>query len=295
MASKQEKFIMIGLPETGKTTFLAALWYVVNNSDEVPTALRLKALQGDDGHLNRVRGKWLNYLRVDRTSPSSEELVSMELTRADRRESVQLFFPDVSGERFRQQIEDRQCRKDYVVQVREALGALFFIHSGKINRPNRIDEAESLAQIIRNGVNNQECLAVDNSIPWQPSFTPTQVKLVDLLQILTGVPNIRKPYHLVIIFSAWDLVLGIENSPKVFLEKRLPLLDQYLKANSELLHTKVYGISAQGGRLDDEASRRRLAEQNQRPSERIIVRSEDIDSHDITEPIKWLMGCAYEN
>jgi len=267
----------------------------VNNSDEVPTALRLKSLQGDDRHLNHVRGKWLDYLKVDRTTISSEELVSMELTRTDRKESVQLFFPDVSGERFRQQIEERQCRKDYFVQVQEALGALFFIHSGQIDRPNRIDEAESLAQTIRNDVNNQECLSADNPILWQPSFTPTQVKLVDLLQILTGVPNIRKPYHLVIIFSAWDLVLRIESSPKVFLEKRLPLFDQYLKANSELLDTKVYGVSAQGGRLDDEASRRRLAEQNQRPSERIIVRSDDIDSHDITEPIKWLMGRAYDN
>ena len=38
---------MIGLPETGKTTFLAALWYVVKHHDEVSGALALDKLNGD--------------------------------------------------------------------------------------------------------------------------------------------------------------------------------------------------------------------------------------------------------
>lgn len=281
--------MMIGFPETGKTTFLAALWYVVNNPDEVPTALGLKKLQGDDAYLNRIMDKWVSYQKVDRTKPSSEKLVSMKLVDRNDKESIQVFFPDVSGERFRQQVEERQCNKNYFKEIQHAFGALLFIHSGNIVRPNRIDEAEMLEQIIGHQSNSEESSSNKLS-PWKPSIMPTQVKLVELLQFILDIPNIRKPFNLVMILSAWDLVCEHTNSPKEFFEKRLPLLDQFLKTNHEVLTTKIYGISAQGVPFDDEAACHSLAEKSLAPSERIIVKSEDVDSHDITAPVKWLMG-----
>ena len=280
--------MMIGLPETGKTTFLAALWYVVNNPVEVPTALGLKKLQGDDTYLNRIMDKWVNYQEVDRTTTSSEKLVSMELVDHNDKELIQVFFPDVSGERFRQQVEERQCKKDYFEEVQQAFGALLFIHSGNIVRPNRIDEAETLEQIIGKQPDNEDSSSIKLS-PWKPSIMPTQVKLVELLQFILSIPNIRKPFNLVIVLSAWDLTREYTNSPKEFFERRLPFLDQFLETNREALTTKIYGISAQGGPLNDEAARQRLAEKSPSPSERIIVESEDINSHDITAPVKWLM------
>lgn len=281
--------MMIGLPETGKTTFLAALWYIVNNPDEVPTALGLKKLQGDDTYLNRITDKWVNYQEVGRTTPSSEKIVSMELVDHNDKEPIQVFFPDVSGERFRQQVEERQCKKDYFEEVQQAFGALLFIHSGNIVRPNRIDEAETLEQIIGKQPDNEDSSSNKLS-PWKPSIMPTQVKLVELLQFILGIPNIRKPFNLVIILSAWDLVCEHTNSQKEFFEKRLPLLDQFLKTNHEVLTTKIYGISAQGVSFEDEAACHNLAEKSLAPSERIIVKSEDVESHDITAPVKWLMG-----
>lgn len=281
--------MMIGLPKTGKTTFLAALWYVVNNPDEVPTALGLKKLQGDDTYLNRIMDKWVSYQEVDRTTTSSEKLVSMELVEHDGEEPIQVFFPDISGERFRQQIEERQCKKNYFEEIQQAFGAFLFIHSGNIVRPDRIDEAETLEQIIGKQSDNEESSSNKLS-PWKPSIMPTQVKLVELLQFILGIPNIREPFNLVIILSAWDLVCEHTTSPKEFFEKRMPLLDQFLIANHEVLTTKIYGISAQGVPLDNEAACHDLAEKSLSPSERIIVKSEDVESHDITAPVKWLMG-----
>ena len=289
MTINQKKLIMIGLPATGKTTFLAALWYVVNNLDEVPTALGLKELQGDDTYLNRIVDNWVKYQKVDRTIISSEKLVSMELVDNSSKKPIQVFFPDVSGERFRQQVEDRQCKEDYFLEVQQAFGALLFIHSGNIVRPNRIDEAEALEQIIGKQSDNEESSSNKLS-PWKQSIMPTQVKLVELLQFILDIPNIRKPFNLVIILSAWDLVCEHTNSQKEFFEKRLPLLDQFLKTNHEVLTTKIYGISAQGVSFEDEAVCHNLAEKSLAPSERIIVKSEDVEPHDITAPVKWLMG-----
>ena len=293
MTSDQCIFLMMGLPKTGKTTFLAALWYVVNHPDELPLALKLNRLQGDDSYLNLIQKNWLRFEQVDRTKIGSEKVASMELIDPQISKVGQILFPDLSGERFRQQFEERVCSKYYVGQVQESVGALFFIHSGEIIPPTRIDEAESLAQTIRSPaeepIHNQE----EHPVPWESSQASTQVKQVELLQFLSVIPNLRKPFHIAIILSAWDLICEISNFPKEFLKKRLPLFDQYLKTNSDQFITKVFGVSAQGATYDEEDSRVRLADKSYNPSERILVKSENVDSHDITEPVKWLMECTH--
>ena len=44
--------LMAGLPGTGKTTFLAALWHVAK-SHEVEGSMRLEKREGDQEYLNR--------------------------------------------------------------------------------------------------------------------------------------------------------------------------------------------------------------------------------------------------
>lgn len=281
---------MIGLPQTGKTTFIAALWHVVKNLDEVPGALGLMRLQGDQEHLNRICDSWLQFTQVARTNPSSEIVVSMELKTKEEDKSMLLFFPDVSGEQFRQQVEDRQCNKKYIEQTNKAAGALFFIHSGNINYPLRINDVETLAQTIRNSNEVELESSPIKPVKWSSSLVSTQTKLVDLLQILLTNSEVKKPFRIAIILSAWDLIMSTEKiTPSEFLERKLPFFYQFLLANNEALSFMIYGISAQGAPLDNEKSRRALAEKVRVPSERIIVKSEGVDSHDITEPLKWLM------
>ena len=79
------KQLVIGLPSSGKTTFIAALWHTVTN-DEVPGALKLEKLHGDSKHLNAIKSAWIKCCPVDRTI-SSDEIVSMRLTHPDNNES----------------------------------------------------------------------------------------------------------------------------------------------------------------------------------------------------------------
>jgi stage III sporulation protein SpoIIIAA len=60
-ASSASNQLIIGLPETGKTTFLAALWHVVT-SEEVNESLRLERLHGDSKYLNEISAKWASTL-----------------------------------------------------------------------------------------------------------------------------------------------------------------------------------------------------------------------------------------
>ena len=61
MENYNKKLLMVGLPETGKTTYLAALWDVVNNPEEVEGALKLACLPVNAQYLNMISEKWIAY------------------------------------------------------------------------------------------------------------------------------------------------------------------------------------------------------------------------------------------
>jgi hypothetical protein len=274
--------LIVGLPETGKTTFLAALWHVVT-SEEIPGTLRLAHLYGSVEYLNEISGKWISSLPLGRTIQGAEELnIKMRLKTSEGEEATELVFPDMSGEAYRHLWDDRQWESHYDGIARAATGALLFIHPDKVEHPARIAELAIPAENgkpIEDGSNHR---AAD----WHANHAGTAVKLVELLQFFTEESGSYRIERLSIVISAWDLVR--ENlTPEEWLAKRLPLLGQYLRANQEKLAYRIYGLSAQGGDIAIEADRLRgLLKQ----SERIEIIGEDCRDHDITAPVKWAAG-----
>ena len=96
------QILLIGLPSTGKTSFLAALWYMVKQTT-VDCGLSLDKLDGDSTYLNRISRSWLEYKPVARTLLDSDKLISMSLKKRTTGERVKLTVPDLSGESFRLQ------------------------------------------------------------------------------------------------------------------------------------------------------------------------------------------------
>jgi len=300
--------LIVGLPSTGKTTFLAALWHVVE-SEEVAGSLCLEKLHGNREHLNAIRDNWLGCHPVARTTISSETLVSMILKAHDGGKTTEIFFPDMSGETFMSHWRDRKCTKDYNNIINQASGALLFIHPEQVLSPERIDDANKLASILEENAdesgtitecslisqefesehaNDTNISAKDGHIQWNPDNTPTQVILVELLQFLAQLSDSPSTFRIAVIISAWDLISNQKLSPENWLANRLPLLDQYLKSNWEQFPTRVYGVSAQGtdyskGNLKDLSGKLKQAE-------RIIMEGEECKTHDITAPVKWVMN-----
>jgi hypothetical protein len=285
------KQLVLGLPGSGKTTFLAALWYLVVWG-EVATALRLDRLHGNREHLNRIANDWLSCRPVERTPVGAETIVSMQLVTTDRGDDgpggaagAEVFFPDMSGELFNLQWKERRCSREYYRLVREASGVLLFVHPNTVIEPVRIDEVAGIVEELTAG---QGPGPVDDAPPrpWDPDRAPTQVKLVELLQFLVREPFALPRARVAVIVSAWDLV-GDDAAPTGWLAARLPLLDQYLRGNEERFSVRVYGVSAQGGDLgrDTERLLRETA-----PARRIGVVGEENRPHDLTAPVRWLMG-----
>lgn len=284
----ERSVVIIGLPESGKTTFLGALWHLVT-AREILTALRFHNLRsGDVAHLNAIAARWREARVQERTAVGGDKLVSINLLDPNDL-TVRVTFPDVAGEAYRRMWEERACDPE-VADVLRTPSVLLFLHADTIRAPRWVvDEVELTRKLGLPPPKGQ-------GVPWHPRLAPTQVQVVALLQLLREPPLDVGPRRLAVMLSAWDRVAGEGLEPQLFLSTRLPLLGQYLRANADGWDWRVYGLSAQGGAYDStdkdapptaEAEALRSLDQ---PSTRIRLVNGGLETHDLTEPLAWLMG-----
>jgi hypothetical protein len=282
-------FLLIGLPATGKTTFLAALWYSIQQ-DQVKTALKLQKLDGDSAYLNKIRSSWLGYEPVGRNPTDTETFVSMWLKERNGEQTVHLTFPDVSGEAFKLQWTSRFLTESYHECIKDADGAFLFINPKSLTQPLRVSEVTEIAALLENPSSEASTDARTPNpptTPWDIEKAPTQVQIVELLQFLSSNENFKVPFKLAVVVSAWDEVSSSKVTPGNWVEQQLPLLGQFLRSNTADFSVSFYGVSAQGGNYDG----KELHDlQSKHPAERIEVVGEGIENrHDITEPLLFLM------
>src|SRR6266853_101952 len=102
---------------------------------------------------------------------------------------VRLTFPDLSGESYRRMWEERDCDPAVAEILTTGEGLLLFIHADQIQSPKSAVE-----------------VADGQDAPWSPRLAPTQVQLVDLLQLLRLPPLNLRLQRVAIMLSAWDKV-----------------------------------------------------------------------------------------
>jgi hypothetical protein len=281
--NNEKQLFVAGLQGAGKTSFLAAFYHVVE-SGEVQGSLRLKQLKGDLSYLNLIRGLWVDAQDLERTHLSDQGNLLM-LLEDSACKSCELWIPDLSGEGFETQWTDRVASKEYCSYVERSAGGMLFIHP-------HVKESHLITEInaILPPADNKEANGTKQPIvKWDPALAPTQVQLVEIMQFVSTIRS-QKPFKLAVIVSAWDLVLSIEpnQDPETWVQKHLPLLRQHLSNNAKSIQCKFYGISAQGGNFETDERRTALREENL-PSNRISVSDGVGLTHDITEPVKWLI------
>jgi len=314
MATRDQKVVVIGLPFAGKTTFVAALWDVVG-SGEVAGSLQLDHLDGDKHHLNEIRNRWADCQKIDRTKIPNETMVSMWLKDIGSGRVSEVVFTDMSGESFEQQWIERVCTREYCQLIDQIAGALLFIHPRHLKEAVLIRDAvpmmrhlpiPSPAAVAGSDVDAPEVTAGHSAtsavgatiappLPTKPYYASTQVQLVELLQLVRGLRSSETDrLRLGVIISAWDVIekqsKAGKAAPGAWLRERVSLLDQFLRANRESFDYDVFGVSAQGGELDQAAELRK----SHQPSDRIIVVHGTNRSHDITVPVRWVLSLSSE-
>lgn len=290
---------IVGLPGSGKTTFLAALWELVNER-RVTKVLAFDSIgDNDQSYLRKIVGVWRKATEQARTRLTGLSAVKMNLRDHDGN-VVEVAMPDAPGEDFRAMWEDRELGRVLGESLADG-NIMLLLNGNKVKAPAWV--TERAAQRKATGRTLADAPAKD----WHPSVAPTQVQLVDLLQLISHVPVGRAGRKIVVMISAWDKVEREGLTPDSFLTQKLPLLAQYLQAGRDGWTTRVYGVSAQGGvydsneanahQVDGEAQKKKAT--NSREAERL--REVDIaanrirlvfakgESNDLTEPLQWLM------
>lgn len=281
--SDPANLLFIGLPGSGKTTFLAALWHVLSDQSGA-TALKLSKASGDRTYLNHISKEWRECSQVPRTNLQAEQVVVLHLT-GEGFGAFDLSIPDLAGEAFKQQLTDRRISSHHDKLIQQATGVMLFVHPD-VEKGIRLTVVRHLEATLPGSQPADP--TPTNVIPnaWSPDLLPHQVQLVELLQLL--LERTQRTLRVAVVVSAWDLVDDMGFPPHVFLARQLPLLQQFLEANDDLLDYEVFGVSAQGGDITIEAKKQALLELDD-ALKRVKVRHDEETTQDITKPIAWLL------
>lgn len=284
--SNPANLLFIGLPGSGKTTFLAALWHVLSDRSSA-TTLKLTKLSGDRTYLNQITKEWRECSQVPRTNLQGEQVVVLHLD-GDGFGSFDLSIPDLAGEAFKQQLTDRRISRRHDAFAQAATGVMLFLHPD-VQKGTQLTVARQLEATLPGGQNGDTSAANTGHNAWSPDLLPHQAKLVELLQFL--FERTQRRLRVAVVVSAWDLVEGLGKSPHAFILRELPLLQQFLEANDDLLEHAVFGVSAQGGDITVASKKQSLLDLDD-ALKRIKVRQDENTGQDITKPIAWLLGGA---
>lgn len=275
---KSSRHVIMGLAASGKTTYLAALWHLIE-AGEAETGLKLLKAEGDVGYLNKIAEDWRSFRRVERTSQTGDIDVQMIVRTADGSSDAELLFPDLAGESFDVQVEGRKVSEKYVADHAGADGVLLFV---TVDRPDELSIAEMNAVLPSEAGGEEEMELVE----WDVTRTQVQARLVQVVQDLLDEPFDATPRRLAVILSAWDLVPEPRPKPLDWLRANYPLLEQFIASNADMFEVRVYGVSAQGAPLGNGPPEGFASIP---ASERIIVQGHGSGEHDLCAPLVWLM------
>lgn len=170
---------------------------------------------------------------------------------------VDLIWPDYGGEQIRRMTRDtRQLPSGWRPLIERAGGWLLLVrpsgspdYTDVVSRPLHSVMREWRGRSSAAGEDSDEGITVD----WSD-----QALLVETLQILMEVREIR-PYDsgelpaLVVALTCWDELFPDTDetvAPPALLAERYPLLHAFIESNWPPAHRAVFGLSAQGQRLN---------------------------------------------
>ena len=266
-----KNFYIIGFPESGKTSFIGALGYYLISGNQDTAELKFDEVN-DIEYINKVANEWAECEKVGRTNKNV--LYHVQLNLVDKQKNkIVISLPDQSGEMFRDIVNSRVIGEEQYAQLADCEEVLVFINPSKIKKYTLISE---IPVMIRES-------ATDDNIEFSNKpLMSIQAEYVQILKYLHYARN-RKT-HIKVIVSAWDMYVKDKyKDPDQVLKDKVPLIWQYLYTNEEYFECEYWGISAQGGNLDDKKVQKKLAEYDN-PNKRIyIVNSLGKKSNDITK------------
>lgn len=263
-----KKYYIIGLPDSGKTSFIGALGYYLISNAANDSALSLDSINNMD-YISQVAEQWAMCEKAIRTNETAFYNISLNLQNKETDSKINVTLPDQSGETFRHIINRKAIDEEMYKQLSECGEILIFINPSRIKRDALIPD---IPEEIRTETDAKVNMTSEPHLNIQAEY-------VQMLQYLYYIR--KNSINLKIIVSAWDMYSEYELPEKV-LKDRVPLVWQYLHTNEEYFHCEYWGISSQGGDLNIEEEKQKLLEYENNIERIIVVNQRGEKSNDIT-------------
>lgn len=274
--------LIAGLPGSGKSTYIGALWYNLRHIDN--DSIRMIAddnLPENIAVLNKLATLWRKGENINRTNSNAEDRVQINLISKNHGEPITLEVPDFLGETFRDIITLQEDKKlDEWCRTSDSL--LFFVKDVSVGK--FVDEFP---------VETDEHPDVDIP-PMKLDDISEAAKNIMILKYLLNKKNFTK---VVIVLSWWDETSPIGQNvvnPEGFLKRKSPALFNFIRNHcKEFL---IIGLSSQGMKyLGKESSEEERSAFNKilldktKEGKRAYIQIEDRTEYDLSLPISWLL------
>jgi hypothetical protein len=265
----EARVTLLGLPLTGKSTFIGALWHFV----EEPSIdyIREAALPGDRKHIQALADHVRELSEIDRTGHDADERfeVPVEFPGAG---TVTLVIPDHSGEQLQGLVERRIWPELLREELASASAVILFVNPDTTRPPLELHLLDGTAP------ENGEQPEYDNH------RACTAAQLIDGLESVIEATRERWPIRIAVVISAFDK--AGEVTPGDWLDKRLPALAAMLASDPGRVQSATFGVCAQGGRREDAESVLKKGDLH----ERAWAQSANGTAVPFSEPVRWALG-----
>ena len=276
--------MIAGLPGSGKSTYIGALWYCLMHPDNIE-GIKLVAdkmnLADDLTVLNRLSDAYKNMQLIDRNYSDQNETVQINLKVADSDTRLQVEVPDFLGENFRDLVELKES--ELVSKWLNDTDTLVYFMN-EVTPPEFEDD---------HGPEDDESPMPAKDVPPFSIKTISAVAMnIMVLKCLLSKKTFKK---VVVVLSWWDKNTDngvVPNNPQKYLKEYSPALFNFIQYH--IPNFEIIGLSAQGQEYPKEdqgnyeATKKEIKAKT-REGKRSFVEIEDKILHDLSLPLYLLI------
>lgn len=240
--------LIIGPPNSGKTTFLAQLY---GRMQSKKGNIRLARAPQNITGIKNAYERLADGMETEATPATDNLEIKIPIKWNDS--ELELTFKDYGGEQVREIINLLEYDKSWQTRAKENDRWILFI------RPSEIFHHYDLTITGYAKIDSaKKGDGAHNELSHQYTF-------IELIQALlhargTGIKNELQSPKLIIVLTCWD-ELGTDKKPVEILQEKLPLFLQFINSNWSKNSYTILGLSPQEFRLDNKDAREKYLDE----------------------------------
>ena len=274
------RLLVLGCASSGKTTYRTQLYQRIEHQagelQLVKSVMDMTALEGDVERL--VQGLQPMHTHLDTYHCTTFSVRDRSMR------TLALEFADYGGEQMLRIAHTNTVPSVWVERCRHSNSWLFFLRIDPIRAPRSFmthpvdthPRPESIAQ----------------SVAEEPSAQFDAIEMLQRLLFVRGA-TLREPLsspRLGVLLSCWDELSAEDraSAPSVVLQRRAPLLAQFLAANWMADQLRIWGLSSTERQLPEKIPDVEFARRGPECFG-YVVGEDGVSNSDLTIPVSWLM------